>query len=119
MNVDRVHAKPNTSVSHGTLRDLDLLESFLYELHYRMIGSEASFSLPECIKKNMDKLVLNGYACLRIFDDIYEPTEYDEINASELVEELSEALNYFAPAGYHFGAHPGDGSDFGYWEIEL
>lgn len=35
---------------------------------------------------------------------------------------LNETLWYLmeeiAPYGWYFGAHPGDGSDFGYWEAE-
>lgn len=31
------------------------------------------------------------------------------------LEGLFDSLDECAPDGYYFGAHPGDGSDFGYW----
>lgn len=41
----------------------------------------------------------------------------NEVNLNEIVQEIFDALNELSPEGYYFGAHPGNGSDFGFWEI--
>ena len=33
----------------------------------------------------------------------------------ELVQDLQSALNWLASEGFYFGAHHGDGADFGWW----
>ena len=43
---------------------------------------------------------------------------WDSEDAHYLLECLFDDLNDTAPDGYYFGAHPGDGSDFGFWPID-
>ena len=33
------------------------------------------------------------------------------------MKDLFDCLNDYAPDGYYFGSHEGNGSEFGYWEI--
>jgi len=43
----------------------------------------------------------------------------DTDEARGLLLDVMEALDYLAPDGFFFGAHPGDGADFGFWPNEL
>lgn len=85
--------KPGT-ISHGTLRAEDLIPRFLAAL------SEVD---PErAAEINADKPS----------DDDEEWMEFWINNT------LWDALNDCCPGGYYFGAHPGDGADFGVWPID-
>jgi hypothetical protein len=85
-------AQPGT-VIHGTLREEDLVPAFLD-------------CLEELDKKAADELRANM------------PKYGTDEMAEFLNEELFNTLNLHAPDGHYFGAHPGDGSDFGFWEDE-
>ena len=76
------------SLSHATLKPDDLIESF------------TSF--------------LDTYGVKYETGDLRIPDEADWF----LNETLFDLLNEIAPPNHYFGAHPGDGSDFGFWEIE-
>lgn len=81
------------SVSTGTLRDADLLASFADELesfHYRRYA----------------KLISEARSLL--------DNDPDGI-ASDVVNELRDALDECAPSYLYFGASEGDGADFGWW----
>jgi hypothetical protein len=94
------HTATVGSISHGTLRTIDLLRAFTFELSY-LSG---------------DYVALVNYA-----DERHEAINVDSDNEtsedSELVNELIDALNELAPAYCYFGAHDGDGSDFGFWPL--
>lgn len=101
------------SISHGTLRTEDLLEAFSSELDWQFRRNGNFFSLPENREDGRKIHELCGEA-----QDQYEEdgeTLKDESIADEVVQSLSDALNQFAPAYCYFGAHEGDGSDFGFW----
>jgi hypothetical protein len=94
------------TVSHGTLRTQDLLEAFANELKDRATGDELTPVRRELID---DALT---YAKLIEADHLNDDGQEA---AGEIVNELIEALTELAPAYVHFGAHEGDGSDFGFW----
>lgn len=80
------------SISHGTLRDEDLIDAFASWLE-----AVDRKGFREWMEENTD-------------EDGYIVTDEWTLN------DLFETLDNYAPEGYYFGAHGGDGSDFGFWE---
>jgi hypothetical protein len=48
-----------------------------------------------------------------------DSTWWDTDECQEILAHLEDTLDDHAPEGCYFGAHPGDGSDFGFWELEV
>jgi hypothetical protein len=81
------------TISHGTMRPEDLIPTFASVL---------------------DDLVENGeHTALVAEANSIEDFESEEADA--ILESLFDALQESAPAYAYFGAHPGDGSDYGFW----
>jgi len=98
------------SISHGTMREEDLIPAFLDELII-LNPKEA-----DRIQHEVDKLIIDdsGY-----YDDKVIVSDI-KLTSSELAifilnEDLFNALNDYAPPFCYFGSHPGDGSDYGFW----
>ncbi len=108
------------SISHGTMRDVDLLDSFSDTLEHLSTSNCGKLYIKDIIKearkyknfliKHEDKLYKPHHEKIR--ESIFETISYI-IN-----EDLFNALNEFAPPQYYFGAHPGDGADYGFWPSE-
>ena len=90
------------TVSSGTLRSEDLIPAF----------SSVLFDLDREVGEYRD-LLLRSDLALGIPED-----ERDPEMLGWIVDELMDALDDCAPEGYVFGAHPGDGADFGFWPGE-
>ena len=86
------------SISTGTLLTEDLLEAFSSELE-RLDPSNL-------LLMEVSKLLGTGADSLD--DDQEEQAGY-------LLDEITDALNALCPPFVSFGAHPGDGADFGFW----
>ncbi len=91
------------SISSGTLRNEDLIPRFLeatenFELPARTRGKIAA------IQSAVDGDD-NG--------DYFESEDADEDSIY-----LQDLLSEYAPPYFYFGAHPGDGADFGFWLSE-
>lgn len=84
------------SISTATMRQADLIPRFAEELE--KLDEEGIYSELSAEAKSLK-------------------TYEDEI-ASAVLEDLFEALQDFAPEGSYFGAHVGDGADYGFWEPE-
>jgi hypothetical protein len=95
------------SVSSATLRPEDLLPCFMAELEsMRPLRKEHRKFLRE-IHARMDAAELLGLNYYEI-----------ESHAAEDIEEVETALQEYCLPHFYFGAHPGDGADFGYWLSE-
>ena len=97
----REASKEQGSVSRGTMRPQDVLPALLDALaeHDKDAYTQCLHIIPAHASED---------------DDAAWWTE----EAPGHVEALFDALNDCAPAGLYFGAHPGDGSDYGFWMSE-
>lgn len=91
---------PIGTVSHGTMRNEDLIPDFIWEL--KNLSKKHKTFIKE-VQERIDTM-----------DDYYssEESDYD-------LESLSDKLNECAGPYFYFGAHPGDGSDYGFWLNEM
>jgi hypothetical protein len=88
------------SVISATLREQDLIPAFEGVLDI----ADVEYDRPASV----DKLLLSQ----ALTDE-----EMEEVGFY-LNETLFDLLNEIAPEGTFFGSHPGDGTDFGFWENE-
>lgn len=86
------------TISHGTMRPEDLIPAFADELR-RLRGA-----LPRDLANDIRKLEANEYL--------------DSDLADGVLKDLFDTLQEYAPDYGYFGAHPGDGSDYGFWLFE-
>lgn len=83
---------PLGSVITGTLRPQDLVPAFAGALEQLDGARRYEQLVAECRSETLDA---DGIA--------------------DLVDDLTDALGVFAPSYCYFGAHQGDGADFGFW----
>ena len=105
------------SISSGTLRTPDLLRAFAAALE-SMEGDEGREPSPDW---DAGKLCGEALAYADVLDDLAGRVGYGmskvENNAAGVVDALIDALDDYAPDGCSFGAHEGDGADFGFWPV--
>lgn len=88
------------TISHGTMREEDLIPCFA--------------GLLEELAKEANRL--EDFAALLQEAGAYAEGVKDEtIDPSNILNDLFDALDKFAPKGCYFGAHEGDCSDYGFW----
>jgi hypothetical protein len=91
------------SISHGTHRTVDLVPAFLDVL--RDLDPSAAAIVDEDYSGQLREI----YGHAKNASDDYVDGD------AELLTILVDALDNRAPEGYYFGAHEGDGADFGFW----
>jgi hypothetical protein len=94
------------SVQSGSLRNQDLIPSFLWEANRLHLTKDERKEVRH-IEKAVNKVSNGQYGD----SDAYWT---DEVSAWHL-EALFEILDAHSLPYFHFGAHEGDGSDFGWW----
>lgn len=102
------HCGPSTgTLIHGTLRPQDLIPCFLE-------------AVSEFAPAHFEGLMTSAFGPIPAYvQDEGEASEWwHSEDASALLENLFDILNEVAPEGCYFGAHLGDGSDFGWWKEE-
>jgi hypothetical protein len=99
--------QPDTTVIRATMRTQDLIPAFMDEL--RQADPDAYAQL---------MTVPFGPIPAYVQDEGDDSAWWDSDDAQNLLNDLFDALDACAPDGCYFGAHPGDGSDYGYWTYE-
>lgn len=109
---------PLGSVSCATLRPEDLVPAFVDALDSTkelLIGSVSTSTTPEeteAIKADVSAIDdLLGEIEQRQQSESY----YDSEESMWDMDELIDSLNNLSPPYTYFGAHDGDGADFGFW----
>jgi hypothetical protein len=103
---------PIGSLSHGTMREEDLIPDFVYDLkQYARRGSRIGDVSAKQRKAHRD-------LCHEISERTESEGYYDSEDAGYDLESLFDALQEYAGPYFYFGAHPGDGSDYGFWLSE-
>lgn len=83
------------SISSGTMRPEDLIPEYLYTL------------------KQLDRK--RYVAIADEYRAVIDEGEPDPEQADYCLQALEDALQEFAPPFCYFGAHEGDGADYGFW----
>lgn len=103
------------SISHGTMREEDLIPRFVATLD--ALKEEESLSkFPNVARYARIDDVLMGIEQQRL--KLTWGAYFVSEDASYDLEVLFDLLNEYAPDGYYFGSHPGDGADYGFWQSE-
>ena len=97
------------SISSGTMRSEDLLPCLASELESILRDIPPADRNPDHV------------ALLKECEHVTEcplPVDWESVKASEIVSDLFDALNEYAPPYGYFGANEGDGADYGFWLSE-
>lgn len=111
------------TVSHATMRDEDLIPCFLSALQdilasiTGMIAGHIGDN-PEALPILRATHAMVDRTTAYVAEWLEHSPEWESDEADEILSELFDQLEEFAPTGFYFGAHPGDGIDYGYWESE-
>ena len=103
------------TVSEATMRPQDVLLACMEVLAEYHPARHKDIILAITGKDNIDD-ARNTYEDMRL-DCNHEIWLYGALDYV-LNEDIFNAMNDIAPVGYYFGAHVGDGADYGYWPLD-
>lgn len=104
------------SLSYATMKEIDLIDAFApFIEEHNPVGYE---TIKDDVKKAQELLSFD----MPVFgqkdnDNVISDSNLDMI-AWLVNESLFDLLNEIAPDDCYFGSHPGDGSDYGFWQVE-
>jgi len=119
------------TVSRGTLRLEDLIPAFISAVDDVLEASTFESDSPDRVQRVGEIHAILGEIEGRVyvgesapsfppvFSEAFAPGYFDSEEAGWDLETLFDLLNELAPEGFYFGAHEGDGADFGFWEIPV
>lgn len=93
---------PGTIIA-GTMRMSDLIPALM-----DYIKAHGSAEYAQLVANNC---VVPAF----VMDEGQDSDWWSSEDAGALYNQLCEAMDLLAPAGYYFGSHPDDGADYGYW----
>ena len=98
-----IELNPGSYVDYASLRNQDLIPAFieiLDELNDDIYVQTTLAEIGKIVVTYSDSSFWDSEVCIEVCND------------------LIERLNEFVPENHYFGAHPGNGSDFGVWEYD-
>jgi len=113
------------SISYGTLRPRDLISAFSHALEdLNPMEAKGIRQDHKAVYRVLDAGLWDFVEEATLNDDRWPGVETGRWRRTWLeksdscLEALQDALEAQTPDGYYFGAHEGDGADFGFWPVE-
>jgi hypothetical protein len=102
--MEKFESFKNRTIISGTYRNQDLIPAF-------------TSALSELNPEGYAQILLNPIVPAYAQED-HDSEWWDSEDAVGVLDVLINALEECHQDDYYFGAHPGDGSDFGFWKYE-
>lgn len=111
--------KRDEVISQATLRDSDLLKAYVEALErVKCTDDDVLLARQFIIDYGDFGYISDLYSKLTDASKTEDAKCVDNWMAWLINEKLVDLLQNYAPKGYYFGAHPGDGALIGFWKGE-
>lgn len=112
---------PLGSISHGTMREKDLIPTFIAALdsiRERITMPAPVGEAPEVTRERVERSSALDDLLGRIEENSQVDGYFDSEECHWDLEALFDTLGDYAAPGCFFGSNEGDGSDYGFWEFD-